>query len=324
MRIDQEVTALRGDVASQRRAQEHMEAARDNWLRNAEVTTIMEELGRYAAGQPLDRLPAMQEIVESVAAAGRFTGCWCDSMVAAMRGQVLGQVPFRYVCSNGYTSVRLLSVGGASISLLAYEERGDVADMTSACFVDRELHEIVIAGRAAGLTHQLTGDARKPKTQTHQWKPGDKIVTPDADHTRQITAVTGRLSILQLAREKSAAAPTREIALGDGAVLHLSSGDRHESQTEMALAVLSAMQREDALPAIERLTQCGSAHLRWQAVRHAIALEPLRGFAALCRIAATTDDELNAPACSLRDQLAATYPQLLEMRKEQELEPCPA
>jgi hypothetical protein len=58
--------------------------------------------------------------------------------------------------------------------------------------------------------------------------------------------------------------------------------------------------------------------VRWQALRECLALDTATGFAALGRLAATTDDPLAAPAQALHAQLLERYPALAGV------EPCPA
>lgn len=318
MHIDPSIAALRSDRALQRRLQDAMEAARDKWLGEAPTAAVIEELEQYSIGTSLASLPHLSALVGSAARATHFVGRWCEAMAEVVRHNPLGQVPFRYNCSAGYSAIRLATSGRASLSLLAYEERADLAEPTSACFVAHDLHEIALAGSAVGLVHNLRHGMPGPISRRFDWRAGDGIVTCGANETRQVISVSGRFSLLQLAREEEGTPPTREVALDSGQILHRSSGDKRESQTEMALAVLGTMRRQDAIPAIEMISAKGPLHLRWQAVRHAIALNPQRGFAALSRIAKATDDELAVPASKLRRHLASTYPHLLE----QELEPC--
>lgn len=320
MRVDPQIAALRGGHTSQCNVQKPIAAQRDAWLRRPANAAIMDGLAEFSKGCPLDRLPELRELARSADAASRFVAEWCDLLAAAAREQMLAEVPFRYTCSNGYSAVRLMSAGCASVSVLAYEEDGNVTEPTSAFFVDRELYEIVIAGSAIGLSHRLENHGKRPVTRRLRWQAGDLVETLGANQSRQITSIAGRLCILQLAREKPGAVPTREISLEDGRVLHVSSGDKTESQTEMALAVLGAMRRMDAVPVMEQISRKGSPHLRWQAVRHAIALDPHSGFGLLTRLASNPNDELAEPARNLRTQLAAAHPQLLK----QEGNLCPA
>lgn len=320
MNIDPSIVALRSDRALQRRLQIAMEAARDKWFGEAPTAAVIEDLEQYSAGAGLTGLPHLSALVGSHDRATHFVRRWCETMTEAVRLNPLGQVPFRYNCSAGYSAIRLATSGRASLSLLAYEERTDVAEPTSACFVAHDLHEIVLAGSAAGLVHNMERGIPRPISRRVEWSAGDRIVTCGTNETRQVISVSGRFSLLQLAREEAGAPPTREVALDSGRILHRSCGDKRDSQTEMALAVLGAMRRQDAVPAMEAISAGGPPHLRWQAVRHTIALNPQHGFAALLRIAKTPDDELFVPAGELRNQLASAYPQLLE----QEFEPCPA
>lgn len=295
-----------------------MEAARDAWLESPEVAAIVEAMAAFGEGLAIERLPLLGDLIDNHRSAGQFVQRWCDAMVGVMRSQRLGLVPFRYNCTNGFTSVRLASVGCVSLSLLAYEERAAPITPSNAVFADRALYEVVLAGKASGLVHRLDPPSPAPIAARQEWRAGDCIQTLGMNQARQVVSVSGRFSLLQLARENPSAAPTRQVSLESGELRHSASGDKRESQKEMALAVLEAMQRRDAVPAIAQLAHEGSAHLRWQAVRHAIALDPQRGFSLLSGLASASDDALAMPARELHRQLGQAYPQLLE----QELEPC--
>ncbi len=323
MRIDPAIAVLRSDRALQHHVQCEMERAGRNWLDSPPITDVIGEIEHYATGASLDRLPLLAGLIGSADLASSFVQKWCSAMVGAMQQQPLGQVPFRYSCSGGFTAVRLAASGGVSLSLLAYEERIDAERPTSATFADRELHEVVLAGSASGMFHRLDTGAKPgtpPVTTEMNWKAGDRIVTKGREEARQMVRVKGRLSILQLARENPQPMPTREVSLADGRVLQLSSGDKRESQVDMALAVLGAMQRSDAAETIAQLAQHGSNHLRWQAIRHALALDTQRGWQLLNEISRSPHDALNIPARELQEKLVSAYPQLLE----EESQLCPA
>ena len=323
MRIDPAIAELRSDRALQHHVQCQLERAGSDWLDSPMTSDVTGEIERYASGIPIDRLPRLAGLIGNADLANRFVQEWCAAMVRALQQQPLGQVPFRYNCSAGFTAIRLAASGGVSLSLLAYEERLDARRPVSAIFADRELHEMVLAGSASGMFHRIAAGAASsipPLTSEFQWKAGDRIVTRGHDEARQMLHVKGRLSILQLARERPHPAPTREVSLENGRVLQLSNGDKRESQIEMALAVLGAMHRNDAAPAIAQLADSGSDHLRWQAIRHTIALDTGRGWQLLEQISRSPRDKLNVPARELQAKLASAYPQLLE----QEPETCPA
>ena len=104
---------------------------------------------------------------------------------------------------------------------------------------------------------------------------------------------------------------TREFALADGALIHQAAGNPRDSRVEMMLALLGRMGRSDAAPLAAAIArEPGSAGMRWQALREALALDTLAGMRALAALAA---DELHQPASALRAQLVTLHPQLAEI-----------
>lgn len=83
----------------------------------------------------------------------------------------------------------------------------------------------------------------------------------------------------------------------------------------MAMAVLGAMGRADAVPAMLEQSRTAPVQLRWEALRHAIALETTIGFNRLEEVAADASDPLSDHAGRVRQQLLAAYPQLAEQEK---------
>ncbi len=314
MRIDPRIAALRADPAAQRRAQDTIKRAVHDWKSLPELTPVLQQFSRYAAGDGLEALGELRAMLHSASAAGQFLDAWCDLHVASLREEPLAQVPFRHSYSSGFATMQLLSEHTASLSLAVYEELAENVRPTSAIFSDREQHEIIIAGQAEGLFSSVdpaTGTITNDEMGVVQ---GDTLKFDCIREVRQWTKVKGRLVILQLSRTPENAGPTREIRLSDGALLLQSDGEKRVSQSSMALAVLGALGRTDAIPALEALTDSGPAHLRWEAVRQMIALDPFRGIAALDRLAADDTDELASPAGRVAEQLRAQYPSLRKGR----------
>ncbi|MEP5937386.1 MAG: hypothetical protein ABJ239_03575 [Erythrobacter sp.] len=212
------------------------------------------------------------------------------------------------------------------MSLLAYEEVDHSTKPETAAFSDRETHEIVIAGGALGLLYSLPPEAieapDQPKIAMREepLRPGSTISLAGARESREITNVRGTLLVLQLSRAAKNPRPVQEIRIADGALVHQASGDTRESQISMAMAVLTEMARADASPVLAELSNEGPAYLRWDALRHTLALDPVGGFALLRPMANNTQDELAEPARALREQLEKAHPQLLQL----EAELCPA
>lgn len=315
MRIDEKLQALRGNRALQRQIQQRMDQALERWRGDPEVAPLLAQLDEYGAGASLDSLPALALALRSPDAARHLADGWCAAMVPELRREPLAQIPFRHSGADGFTASQLASSGGASLSLLAYEERAAAGEPASASFVDCDQHEIVLSGRARGWHHRIIAEGtggQRIVSSGASWRPGDCIAIEGGDQTRQIIAVDGHCCLLRLVRVMPDPAPTRELALADGRLLHLACGDKAVSQAEMALAVLGALGRRDAVPAITALAHAGPAHLRWEAARHALALDPLAGMDLLGDLAEAHGDELAPSARALRAQLVTRYPQLTQ------------
>ena len=145
------------------------------------------------------------------------------------------------------------------------------------------------------------------------------------DRTKRLERIAGRLVILRLAREAVYPRPSHEYRIADGALIHRASGDREESRKEIAIALLARMGRQDAAPVLARITRSSrSDHLRWQALRAALALDTACGFAQLAAIAEDRGDALREPARLLRDHLLASHPQLAKLEPRSDPGLCPA
>lgn len=310
MRIDPEIEALRNDPVAQRRVQTRMDLAAADWRADPVLQPLLEQFSNYASGEALESLSRLKALVQDTGAAREFLGGWLEAHLAALRDARLAQIPYRHSYSSGFATIQILSDRGATLALAVYEQRPDPVAPNSAIFSDREQHEIVIAGQAQAMFSRWERASRKLETDCAPVASG-YVLSLDCNRTmRQWLDVKGQLVILQLSRTPEHPGKTRELRLEDGALLLQSDGDKRASQSSMALAVLGAMERSDAVPLMENLTLSGPAHLRWEAARQILALDPYRGMAALDRMALAPGDELAVPAKRLAAQLRAQYPAL--------------
>ena len=310
MRIDPEIAALAHDPAKQHCGQEEINRAVKDWKNNPALSAIHRQFSRYAAGDPLETLNALQALVSHVQAAGAFVSNWIDVHVHALKEAPLGQMPYRHSYATGFATMQLLVENGASLVLSVYEERIDPVTPTSAIFSDREQHEIVIAGKAQGLLSRCEQDTGTVTSSLLDVTLGDRLQLDCNREVRQWSDVKGRLVLLQLSRTPQDPAPTREIQLEDSSLLMQSDGNKQTSQSSVALAVLGALQRHDAVPVMEELSASGPAHLRWEAVRQMLTLDPFKGISVLDRMAQDPSEDLAVPAHRLAEQLRMQYPAL--------------
>lgn len=321
MRISPELRALRGDSASQRKAQEALEAARDAW-REGPAAEVLGELARYGDGAALDDCPALGALFVGRADANEFLGSLVDDLLAALRKHPLGQVPLRHQHSDGLSVLQLAQSGRATLTLLAYADAG-AEPPASACFAGGERHEAVLAGAADVLSLDLleeTSGRAAIDCSARCIAAGDVMQFAGPARTKSVRKVHGSLVVLRLARSDAVPCEAREYALDDGRLIHRASGSRSESRHEMMLALLGRMGRADAAPVMAAMTREGSEHIRWQALRECLALDTAAGFSALGALARDPADPLSAPAGALRAQLVETYPALAFIEEQ----PCPA
>lgn len=292
-----------------------MIAAAELWRANESVRVVERGLAQFDAGAGFDQCVGVAALISDHRRAGAFVRDWTTHFLAALRQHPLGEVPFHHRHSGGFSTVRLLTCGSASLNLLAYERRAAPVQPTSAVFVDRETVEVVVTGTARGLYYGLALGAAEPAIETEPtiWRAGDRIVTT-ADQSRQFTEVEGALLVLQITRSPAAPSATQEYCLSDGALVRSASGNKDASRDMLALGVLGALHYQPAENTMERVAQDQSreADLRWEAVRQLLTLNPRRGFMVLSALANDPADALVEPSGRLRQQLVAAYPQLRE------------
>nr|WP_298896880.1 hypothetical protein [uncultured Altererythrobacter sp.] len=176
------------------------------------------------------------------------------------------------------------------------------------------MHDLILAGQGEARFHQLRANGMKAaiKTRRFSLSAGSRIASIGNHQARQFDRVSGQLLVLQLSRIPKSPDVTCEYSLESGQLLLQSSGDKRASQQEMAMAVLSAMGRSDAAPILANMIKTGPDHLRWEAMRHALALDTEAGLRALIEIANSTGESLAGPANRLLAQLQTSYPQLAQ------------
>jgi hypothetical protein len=310
------IAALRSDPASQRQAQATMDRAAEDWRAGELAAALHDDLARHHAGTPLEECSALAAVFADALTGLAFARHWAGHFLTALRDAPLGEVPFQHRCSAGYSTIRLLTSGSASLNLSAYEQRDRVIEPETAVFVDRESVELVLSGTGRGTVHDLQSSGTAPGVATARrtWKADDRINCSDT-RSRQFVAVEGAMLVLQVIRAPARPAPTREFRLADGALVRSASGDKMASRAFLALGVLGALQAEGSGEAMANiaLDRQREPDLRWEGARQLLAHDPRRGFEVLLRLAANADDPLTAPAQSLQRQLLAAYPQLREV-----------
>jgi hypothetical protein len=311
MRVDPAIAGLRSELTPQ----PCTDAALAAWRGSAQGASVAEGLARWDGGAALADLPALAQLLGDHAAAQAFAASMITPLLASLQAEPLAQLPLGHACAPGMTRLRLASHGRTALSLLAVARREQTMPV-SALFEDGEVHEIILAGAGEALVHRLTSE--RLESETVALAPGTRLVRNGPDTARQITGVTRPLLLLQCVREPANPAPSREIALADGRLLKTISACKRTSQQIMALAVLGALEHRPALPDMARLARDGSAprDLRWEALRHTLALDAGEGLAVLAAVAGDPADALCGAATALQAQLLASRPELAALIKE--------
>ncbi|MCB2086121.1 MAG: hypothetical protein H6920_08945 [Sphingomonadaceae bacterium] len=307
MIVHSDIEKLRGDPAPQREAQAALERARRAW-REAAGARLLAELESYGNGADLSDCPALGDLI-----AGRTAPveAMLSSLLGVLVDHPLGHVPLRHHLTKGIGLLQLAEVGRAALTLVVHEPNARRAAPQSVSFTDAERHELVLAGEARVRLFDWCGQGDTPPTVGEQiLRRGTKLAFGGFGGAKLVDEVAQTLVILRLSRVAVQPKPGVEIRAGDGAILHRAAGDRDESCREMAMALLTAMERTDAAPHLARLARSGTPESRWQALRHCLALDTATGFRELCAVADDRDDPLAPFANSLRSQLLAAHPAL--------------
>ena len=311
MRVDPALKAFAADAPAQAAAQDRVLAARDDWKKMPRVAAILRDCAAYSAGEKLADCERLASLISGEGTVA-FVHDWMDVMLAAWREAPLAQMPFRHSYSGGTGALHLHQEGRVTLALLVMETSAPVTPTTMA-FTDCERHEVVLAGRGRGMAFRKRSDA-PPTARALDLLPGSRF-HGDADNARAIAALDTPLVLLRLARDPAVPRPTCEIDVATGEVVHRASGTAADGRAELAAALLGAMGRGDAAPALARFA-CGQGGegARWQALRHALALDTSAGFTALRDLADRQADPIAADASTLLDRLCTSYPQLANMR----------
>ncbi len=315
MRVHPATAALRSNQALQRRSQEAMSAALAAWHESTGVGEVERDLASYNKGLALNDLLGLKAIFSSHTQAAAFVDQFCSIFQNALREQPFGEVPLRHGSSAGFSRLQLMRSGGVLLSLCAYEPVVNSYAPRTVQFTDCRLEEIVISGKARGTFHDLSiandGSVNIASFERN-WRAGDQITLAPCHNARQLTEVGQTFLTLQLTRSPAHARPSCEYRLSDSQLIQQSSGNKRASEQVMALAVLGAMEHQDAVGPMADFA-CNAAHdpdARWEAVRQALGLNTERGINLLEALSTNATDPLSASARNLREQLLVSQPKL--------------
>ncbi len=313
MHIDPALRDHASDHAAIAGAQRCVNFAKARWQARHDTGKILGDCSTFSQGATLAECAVLSELMAGGVAAA-FADEWLTTIVEAWLAAPLAQVPFRHSHSGGVGTIQLHRVGRVTLSLIVIEPPSGPPARTIA-FTDCERHEIVLAGTGSAVAYAFEAN-EPPCSRPLPLRPGTRF-NGDKNHSRAILALDAPLVLLRLVREPEHPAPTRQVEIATGSIAHRASASPAEGRVELAAALLGAMAREDAVPALAAYA-CGQMGegARWQALRNALALDTRAGFEALCRIADRLDDPIAGEARALRESLCTTYPQLANLEDE--------
>lgn len=320
MHIHPDLRALRSDDTPQRDAQAALFRAVKAWRERPHMAAVLADLDAFAAQGPLADCPALAGLfAPNGSDAGELAEEFSRVVSDAVSRSPLGHVPLRHFTDGTISTLLLARSGNVTLSLIALDGDGLAArpDPVTVDFSPSEVWECVLAGtaRAERIERMFTGE--KEALLDHRrvsLVPGDVVSRDASREALLVRAVEGRLVTLRLQRRQANAGTTREYSLADGRLVYQAAGNPQDSRTELIMALLGRMKREDAAPAFARIArEQGTASLRWQALRECLALDTAAGFGALTAIARAPDDELAPSAGALRAQLIEAHPMLAKV-----------
>lgn len=304
------------------------EAAR-GWAEDAAVAPLLAELAGYGADRALADCPGLLRLIRGGDEAVAFARTAAAATTGHLRGASLAAWPWRHFSNGVLHSVTLAAAGEASLSLALVDGAawraarkavaGDPGISDLAAFQPGMLHAVVVAGAGIGrLFRNRSIDPERARIETEEIEfcPGGRFSIDGAREALEFDSIGGLLLTLRLYRRPVSDAPARQYDVASGALVHQAASDRGDSQAELMMALLRAMQRADAAPTLAAIARSGAPPARWQALRECLALDSATGFAALMEVAARADDPLCAPARKLAESLAAQHPALALMRED--------
>ena len=316
MHVDPALRDFAGESHAQAAAQDRLRSTLAEWKARPQVARVPAECAAFRETGDFERCRALQRLIDEGGAQG-FVAQFMGAMLAAWRDQPLAQVPFRHSYAGGHGIIHIHRDGPVTLALMLIEPHA-AGVPRSITFSDCDRREVVLVGRGTAVLYAWR-DGAPPVAEQLRLAP-DTVLTADADHARAIAALDSPLVLLRIARDPAHPRLTREVELKTGRIVHRASPSPADGRAELAAALLGAMGRADAASALARYARgegaCGQAGegARWQALRHALALDTESGFGALSAIAQAEGDPLGCEAIALHHSLCTSYPQLAKLR----------
>lgn len=225
-------------------------------------------------------------------------------LILAERGPVrlsLQILPFETASASPHPTA-LFVPGRAAIRVLA----GGGASLT--------LHHVALTAAEEAGVFTTAGAASCTSDPPRPLVTGELVDLDTARTSFSIAGATGDVLLLELAVQPPSPLPMRAYDPLGGRLVHVSASRRDSSFRQMALSLLRAMGRRDAVPLFLEATRGEDFAGRWSAMRDLVAFDPA---AARPRLAVMAADD---PHPEVRAAAAAT----LALFAPQAAAPCPA
>ncbi|XJJ67363.1 hypothetical protein WBP07_18300 [Novosphingobium sp. BL-8A] len=295
--------------------QRRLASAVNRWRSNDAVAPVLAALGRFADGAAINDCPSLGALFRAdPEPAEKVLDSFVHEAVAAMAAIPLGQLPLRHAHRRAAHTLLLAREREASLAVTVYD--GAALSLQpaprSADFAPVETWLRVVSGTgSAALVARNPVSAGPLDRAEVVLRPGDVIHRDGRTEALRVRAAEGTLVVLRLQRPIGAADAACEFALDDGAILNRAAARVEDSRLELAISVLVAQGRRDAVPALGRIVGgSGAAALRWSALRGVLGLDTRAGMVLLGELADGDDAALGAAARALRSDFLKEWPEL--------------
>lgn len=303
------------DIGDWTRGQQRLAEIVARWRGDKASLPVFAALERFAQGASCeDCAPLVDLFGPEDAFAKDFVGRLVTGVTAVLGELPLGQVPLRHARRRSSHTLLLARAGGASLAVTVYDGAAlaEQAAPNSAEFTPMETWLRVLAG--TGMAERIT----RPEAAPAPLQRAGLTLRPGMVHRRvgnrealQLRAADGALVVLRLQRCLPKAESVQEFRIDDGILLHTAAVRAEDSRLELAIAVLVAQGRREAVPALSRIvTGSAAASLRWSALRAVLGLDTRAGLVLLGELTADEDAVLAAAARGLQRDLTSEWPEL--------------
>ncbi|TCM37419.1 MULTISPECIES: hypothetical protein [Novosphingobium] len=288
-----------------------------DWRAVPGAAPTLAAMDRFGRGERFEDCQPLSALFTADGVSARtFVDDLVGRVLSVLRRYPLGQLPLRHSRREVVDTVLLAHTGNATLALSLYDERAlqlQPAPETVE-FAGLETWALVLAGegQAERIERIPVSDKQAEfHRETVPLRAGTRLYRDGSRQAHQVRSVRGSLVVLRLQRFVPETDAVREYGLADGALIRRAAARLEQTRLDMAMAVLAALGRRDAVPLMSKIALGdGAAELRWQALRAILALDTRAGMVLLGNVAASDDAVLASPAKELRRSLLVQWPEL--------------